>query len=94
MAASISMAGNSAMAAKSLSPTKLEISVMVNVVPKKMSAHIKPNTKNARQLLRHATVLKNKPLLTGTACQWVNAGACQNTSDKGKYNINDSHMAF
>ena len=88
------MAGSNAMAAKSLSPTKLEMSVMAKVVPKKMNAHISPNTKNARQLLRHATVLKNKLLLTGTACQWVSAGACQNTSDKGKYNINDNHMAF
>ena len=94
MAASISMAGSSAKAAKSPSPTKLEMSVIAKIVPKKMSAHIRPNIKNARQLLRQATVLKNKLLLTGTACQWVNAGACQNTRDKGRYNISDSHMAF
>ena len=88
------MAGNKAMAAKSPSPIKPPISVMIKVVPKKMAVHITPNTKNARQLLRHATVLKNKLFVTGTACQWVRAGACQNTSDKGKYNMSDSHIAF
>ncbi len=84
MAASISMAGSRAMAAKSLSPNNPETSVIAKVVPKKMNDHIKPNTKKARQLLKQATVLKNKLLTTGTACQWVRAGACQNTSDKGK----------
>ena len=88
------MAGNMAIAANSPSPNALPMSVSANMVPKKMNDHIKPNTKNARQLLRHATVLKNKLFATGTPCQWVRAGACQNTSDKGKYNIIESHMAF
>ncbi len=59
MAAIISMAGNKTMAANSPSPNNWPISVTTKVVPKKIPIHIRPNVKKARQLLRHATVLKN-----------------------------------
>ena len=94
MAASISIAGNSVMETKSLSPIKPDNKLNNNAVEINTTVHISPNTKNARQLRKQATVLKNKLLMAGTPCQYRSAGACQNTIDKGRYNKNDSHMAF
>ncbi len=94
MAANINMAGSMANEANEASPMRPDTSISTKAVDKKMNDHIRPNTKNARQLLKHATVLKNKLLMAGTPCQCTNAGACQNTADNGMYSSNDSHMAF
>ena len=83
MAANISMAGNKVIDTNSPSPIKPETTLSIKAVDMNTTVHIKPNTKKARQLRKHATVLKNKLLIAGTPCQCTNAGACQNTIDKG-----------
>jgi len=93
MAASISMAGTSTIEAKSLSPVAMEIKLTIKAVLMKISVHISPNTKKARQLLKQATVLKNKLLMAGTLFQCTRAGANQNTALNGKYSKNANHMA-
>ena len=69
MAASISIAGKSVIDANSPSPIKPDTKLNINAVDIKITVHIKPNTKNARQLRKHATELKNKLLRAGTPCQ-------------------------
>ena len=56
-------------------------------------AQPKINTKKARQLRQQATALKNKLFNGVTPYQWVKAGACQKSKDKGMYNKVLSHMA-
>ena len=53
----------------------------------------RPNTVKAQKLRRQATRLKNSAFTGGTPCQCTRPGACQNSSDSGRYKAIDSHMA-
>src|SRR3989344_1873682 len=53
-----------------------------------------PETRNALKLRTQATMLKNSALTGGTPCQCTSPGACQNSSDSGRYSTMESHIAL
>lgn len=52
--------------------------------PRKNPTHVRPYIVKDFQFFKHAKKLKNKLLIGEIPCQYVKAGACQNSIESGK----------
>ena len=58
------------------------------------ASQVTPYSVSAHLLRQQAMRLKNRLLTGGSPCQCTSAGACQNSSDRGRYSITETHIAL